>query len=576
MRPPLRFLLLTATLVAAACAAEDPDLLDGEHASFPSGKADGAIEEGSPEALAVLALVNDPAITFELLDDDAQLHRRAAEGIIARRPFATLAELDQVPYVGPVALQQLLDYAIAQGYLGGRRVDVIFSPQQYADSHSARVAEMIDAAQHTVDIAMYSYSDGSIADALERAVARGVEIRFIFETANEDRRLTGAALDNSKSARLERMGINVRYVNKIMHHKFLIVDGPRDVAERARTASCASGSGNWSNGAATRYDENTVFFTGYPELTLRLQREFNLMWDHSRDFVYDATLPYTIAGYAITDDAIAAADEAGTDVLVTSDNFDVSAGSTTFRINGGNAVSDRWVEAIERADSSILIASGHLRSRPIAEALIAKRAADPDLEIRVLLDGQEYISEWYHGAQLDELDDCLAAAGTSESKIRGCLDKGFLFGYQVGQSDIDVRYKYYAYRWHYAYAVQMHHKFMVIDGDELYTGSYNLSDNAEHNTFENVLVFRGPELQPLVAAYVANFDALWNLERGAGVYEALLDRVATAASIPLVFDPMSLTWSEVTVLKDLIRDNCALINSEDYRVHPENHWFCPR
>ena len=53
---------------------------------------------------------------------------------------------------------------------------------------------------------------------------------------------------------------------------------------------------------------------------------------------------------------------------------------------------------------------------------------------------------------------------------------------------------------------QMHHKYMVIDGDELWTGSFNLSDNAEHNTMENMLDFRGPGLAPTSsAAYEGNF-----------------------------------------------------------------------
>ena len=34
----------------------------------------------------------------------------------------------------------------------------------------------------------------------------------------------------------------------------------------------------------------------------------------------------------------------------------------------------------------------------------------------------------------------------------------------------------------------MHSKYMIIDGKELISGSYNLSMNSEHATFENRLV----------------------------------------------------------------------------------------
>lgn len=582
------FRLATSVLVIGvlACSSVDSDPSDGADDRFPTGKADGALS--SLEELAVLALVNDPLVNAVELDVDARMNRTAAYNIVAHRngpdgvvgtadddSFDDLHELDAVKYVGKVALEQLLAYAIDQGYLDrlrGKSADVVFSPQPYESSHNARVAALIDDAQHSLDIAMYSYSDARIATALENAVTRGVEVRFIFETAAEDRKLTGDAAQNSKSGRLERMGINVRYVNKIMHHKFMIVDGPRDDADAADTAWLVSGSGNWSNGAATRYDENTLFLRGHRELAMRVQAEFNHLWAHSRDFVGDASLPYELSSLDIGEADID--DGPSSHAYFTSANFTVT--STTFRVTGLNTISDALVDAIERAQVSIHIASGHLRSRPVAEALIAKRAARPDMDIRVYLDGQEYISSWYHNQQLTDLDSCVAAAGTSESRLRNCYDSGFYFGYQVGQAGIDVRYKYYSYRWHYSYAEQMHHKYAIFDGTELWTGSYNLSNNAEHNTMENMIMLRGAEFASLVAAYEQNFETMWQTGRAEGLLATLRNRVQTASSIPLVFDSMALTWDEVTSLKALIAANCSVINSDDYRAHPENHWSCPR
>ena len=537
---------------------------------------------------AVLAVVNDQAVTYTVLDDAVGLDRRAAANIITYRDgddgvagtsddrtFATISELDEISYVGARALARLEDYAVANGYVGynpNAAHDVVFSPMSYEQSHNVRVAQLIDVARDSLDIAMYSFSDARISTAIESAVARGVKVRMVFETAAADRRLDAAALENSKSARLERMGVNVRWVNKIMHHKFMIIDGPRDDLAAAESATVVTGSGNWSNGAATRYDENTLFLTGYPELTLRLQREFNLMWNHSRDLVYDASLPYELSSVTVSDDDIS--DDADVDVVFTSPNFTVSG--TTFRIRSGeNTVSDRLVAAINAATDSIWVASGHLRSRPVAEALIAKAQANPNMDVRVLLDSQEYVSEWAHNNQVAEREQCLVDAGSSASRIRRCNDKGFMFGYQVGQT-ISLRYKYYAYRWHYSYALQMHHKLLIIDGDEVWTGSYNLSDNAEHNTFENMFVFRGAKFSDLVDRYEANFLAIWTMNRDNGTLEGLIDEVNGASSIPLVFTPMSLEWSQVTSLKSEIRSNCSDINTAPYRSEPENHRWCPR
>src|SRR5690606_19134360 len=177
-------------------------------------------------------------------------------------------------------------------------------------------------------------------------------------------------------------------------------------------------------------------------------------------------------------------------------------------------VGDALVAAIYAAERSIRLASSHLRLRAVAEALIARAAESPGLDVRVYLDGQEFISHSGHQAQVRAHADCVSAAGDDEAALRACDDRGYYYGYAVGEAGVDVRYKYYAYRWHASYAEQMHHKYMLVDDDELWTGSYNLSANAEHNTFENMLVFRGPDHAELIAAFAANFEALWDTGRG--------------------------------------------------------------
>ncbi len=520
------------------------------------------------------------------LDDTVGLDSRAAGNIVTwragldgidgtadDRTFMRLAQLDDISYVGATALGKLRDWGVANGYLDtvpAHVADTIFSPQPYHQSHNVAVANLIDQAQHSLDIAMYSFSDAGIYDALEAAVLRGVTVRFIFETANDDRKKTGTSLDNSRSARLENMGIDVRWVNKIMHHKFAIVDGPRNSVAQAADALVITGSGNWSFGAATKYDENTLFLEGDEEVTLRLQQEFNHLWDHSRDFAYNPNV-VTPSAIAISDNDIPDGD--ASHAYFTSDNFNVSGDTFSVKSNS-NTVSDALVAAITNATDAIWIASGHLRSRPVAEALEAKKQAMPGIDIRVYLDGQEYISSWYHQTQLDELDDCMAAAGTSVSKQRKCQDRGFYFGYQLGQAGVDVRYKYYAFRWDYAYAAQMHNKFLLIDGDELWTGSYNLSDNAEHNTFENMVQLRGLPHAETIAAYEARFLGLWETERTTGRYDQLMASVQNDTTFPIVFDPMALDHAEITALKSAIVSACPQVYSQAFKDDPPAHQTC--
>jgi phosphatidylserine/phosphatidylglycerophosphate/cardiolipin synthase-like enzyme len=564
-------LALTLALAPFACSGEDP--LDDENAGFPDGKSDGGIDEGSPEALAVLALCNDTSVDVDELDNDAGLHATAAKNIVASRPYATLAELDAVPFVGPVALAALLEYAREKGLLGGEgNVSVIFSPQPAEASHNARIAQLIDQAQHTVDIAMYSYSDAGIQAALERAVDRGVKVRFVFETANEDKKLTGSALLSSKSGRLEQAGVNVRMVNKIMHHKFAIIDGPRDDIERAGTATLVTGSGNWSFSGGSTFDENTLFLTGQTELAMKYQREFDLMWNHSRDLVAVPSLAFEVS----TADLSSIPDDPGIDALFTSDNFDVSEGSTTFRTDKSSLVmASKWVAAIQGARESIHIASGHLRLKPVAEALIAAKQANPDLDIKVYLDQQEFISASGDDFQKDEVQECLAGADTDSERF-DCENKEFLWSRTVLLSGIDVRFKSYAFRWDHSYAVQMHDKYMVIDGEKLFSGSFNLSMNSEHDTFENCVVMEGAEFADVISAYEANFAAIWETGRADDLLTELRDQISTADTIPIVFDSMALTWQEFTDLRALIMENCTQVNSDEFRKNAAAHKVCPR
>lgn len=122
MRPLPSFAL---TLCVSLCACDTPSELerdapvvpDAESDTFLSGKADGGcVDPDSPAAEGILSLVNDPDVSLAALDDPsasggAGLHRTAAEGLVHGRPFASLAEVDAVPYVGPHACRALARYA---------------------------------------------------------------------------------------------------------------------------------------------------------------------------------------------------------------------------------------------------------------------------------------------------------------------------------------------------------------------------------------------------------------------------------------------------------------------------------
>ncbi len=585
MKPQLiKSAILFGIVGIAACANTDEEVSpDGrDDVALVDGKADNQFGVCGEDKL--LALLNDPLIDLAHLKGHG-VHSRAASNLINTRNgadklagtpddtiFESLVQIDRVPYVGKAAMTQLASLVehlcVAPS---NSRNEIIFSPQPIGESHVARVAELIDEAEVSADIAVYSFSDAGVTSAIERAIGRGVSIRMVFEPARDERNDP----DGSKSDQLERLGVDVRYINKIMHHKFAIIDGPREVL--SQTASGAgvliTGSANWSSSAATRFDENTVITHGNTELNLAFQREFNHMWAHSRDFDNGAGHDF-FESDSIDESMIP--DDPSVKVAFTSDNFRTytsSAHGETFSVvRGLNTVADAIVEEINNAQSSIWIASGHMRSRPIAEALLAKRAADPTLDIKIYLDGQEYVSDYVHNDQLANREACLVTAGTNEAKIEACLDKSYHYSWDLDASDIELRFKYYAYRWHYSYADQMHHKYMIVDGNRVLSGSYNYSDNAEHNTLENMVVYDESGFPGIVAKYQENFLNIW--QTGEGLYDPLLDEVKTADRVSLVFDAMAISKTQIQELKSAISSNCPDANSSAFRQAPERNQTC--
>jgi phosphatidylserine/phosphatidylglycerophosphate/cardiolipin synthase-like enzyme len=569
----------------AACGSGESIPAEEETELFaPDGKADELAQEC--EAIQILAWLNDDDTTLAVIKDSG-VHSRASKNIIKYRQgadeeigteddefFDDIGELDRVSWVGPRAFRQLSD-AVLHRCNVEKFSQVFFSPQSYDDSYVARVVELVKGAKKSIDIAMYSFRETSVLDALQAAVERGVAVRFIFESANEHRKDP----EGTMSAKIEDAGIDVRYINKIMHHKYAIFDGPTERIDDAFTATLVSGSGNWSS-AAYRYDENMIEVKGDGELVLRYQKEFNHLWENSRDFVWvDSYQMYTTK--KITDYLIPNTPD--TDAVFTSANFEAYEHATygpTFKVvSGMNEVSDLLVELIMSANQSIHVASGHLRSRPVYEALIAKYEQDPNLDIRIYLDGQEYTSKTTYDNEIADVEDCLQEAGDSESKQQACLDKGVHYAYPVQDAGIDLRFKYYAYRWNYSYAKQMHHKYFIFDKSIVVSGSYNLSDNAEHNTTENMSVFSGAAYPNIIAAFEENFEEMWitGREDDDKLYYDLMDLIEnTDNPIPIVFDSMSLDWLQVYELKSAIINACPEVNSYEFRTEPTTHTVCYR
>jgi phosphatidylserine/phosphatidylglycerophosphate/cardiolipin synthase-like enzyme len=140
--------------------------------------------------------------------------------------------------------------------------EVYFSPDGGIQDQLIR---RINASETSIDVAVYSFTNGNIAQALAEAKMRGVTIRVI-------RDLSQTSNKHDEDVFLERHGIAVKVLSGrpphgVMHDKFAIFD--KKVVE--------TGSFNWTVNGEKYSHENALFFDD-PRLIKAFQQEFDRLW----------------------------------------------------------------------------------------------------------------------------------------------------------------------------------------------------------------------------------------------------------------------------------------------------------
>ncbi len=130
----------------------------------------------------------------------------------------------------------------------------------------------IRGAQHTLDIAMYAFTDKFVADALIEAARRGVTVRIYRDRQQyeDEQRNAGEHASSSTTDLLRRepnVQIRVKGKRELMHLKAYLVDG----------RLLRDGSANWSPSGLKRQDNNARF-TADPAQVKAFQQAFEDMW----------------------------------------------------------------------------------------------------------------------------------------------------------------------------------------------------------------------------------------------------------------------------------------------------------
>ena len=128
------------------------------------------------------------------------------------------------------------------------------------------IAAYIDLAQNTLDICVYNASSVFLANAINDAYDRGVQVRYIAD-------------DDAQNLMLPNLDPNIPVVIRdpspagIMHNKFIIVD-----ANSVNNSWVMGGSTNWTDPSNLLNDYNNIIFIQDQAIAKAYTLEFEEMW----------------------------------------------------------------------------------------------------------------------------------------------------------------------------------------------------------------------------------------------------------------------------------------------------------
>lgn len=398
----------------------------------------------------------------------------------------------------PINNQRMLDFPD-----GSRRRATLASALQYRLYHLEPGS--------TVKIAMYSMSDYQTLDVmLEVCAEKNISFKLLLdgaatwsaasrdkivekikaarEKAFADKKPFAFQLAITTADAMRRNGRESvlkdgKLIWGTMHEKFGIFYRPGNPVPH----SSFNGSANISVPSDKIYAENRVFFDEQPAVARQLQEEFARLWNEYSVVILGPGTPEKfidvdpVSGYA----AIIFNTEPVDELSLT-------------------RIDDALINMIRRVkpDGRFDLAMFSFTRPELAEEVLRAAERNPEAKFRLLFDH----------AQIDD-------ANPDESKLAPWFE---MQARARGLKNIEVRYRFRrnAYSFNKEEGRPMlisylnlflHHKTMLINGDEMALGSYNWSGSAEYLNFENVVFFNGlfKDHQKVIDSFMAEIDTLW-------------------------------------------------------------------
>lgn len=448
----------------------------------------------------------------------------------------------------------------------------MFSPWQGTQAFD-KMYKAIASAKHEAKVTVYSWSDSGFDKAIEDAVKAGVNVKVVVhpDLAKEPGTI-------AKVAKLESLQGKGKAAFKMaprnMHEKFAVIDGEYLV----------NSSANMSGGAKTKYSENFVFLTGPQFLIENFENEFAVLWNSSKDMisspkdVVEDQLPYNAANHQTKGKEVTLYSSSMNYDYVANTPSAVQEGKFIKLVPKGGGkgpytVRDAIIDAIAHAKKTIHCSFNHFNILEISQALV--EASKRGVDVKLTVDNQEFRTKW--SPQGIEMTPYFVE---NWKKLPGNANKA-----------APVRVKFYSHYPNPAKWYLNHHKFFLVDAGTsdavLFTGSYNLSETAEHNQFDNLVSYKGASFSKLHKSFLDEFNTLWALERQNDkpvaanlAYYTTLNN----GSLPIhSTKPLSLTFEEIIDLRsavskvapDFLRQmNMKTSSCQGYDVAKKSLWGC--
>jgi len=141
----------------------------------------------------------------------------------------------------------------------GIGAEVYFSPSTECED---RIVKAIKDSKQEIIVAVYSFNNRKIAEALKEAKKRGVAIQILTDS-------TQASQRSSLALPLVQEGFNLRLHSKykIEHNKFAVFD----------RSLVGTGSFNWTGPASRSNSENCIFLTE-ADVVAKYRDRFSYLW----------------------------------------------------------------------------------------------------------------------------------------------------------------------------------------------------------------------------------------------------------------------------------------------------------